>query len=66
MEMITLGEFNSFKKKLRSLGRPYKKSSAYKIYGDRPQERPERSVFWETSIRYFEKYEHCKFQNETK
>ena len=64
--MTTLGEFSSFDQKMRILGMPYKKSSADKIYGDRPQERPERSVFWETSIRYFEKYEHCKFQNETK
>lgn len=64
--MISLSGLSSLNEKMRMLGRPYKKSSAYKIYGDRPQERPERSVFWETSIRYFEKYEHCKFQNETK
>ena len=52
----------SFNEKMRILGTPYKRSSAYKIYGDRPQELPERSIFWETSIRYFEKYEHAKFQ----
>lgn len=61
--MTDLGDLSLMKKRLRILGTPYKCSSAYKIYGDRPQELPERSIFWETSIRYFEKYEHAKFQN---
>lgn len=61
--MTSLGDLSSFNEKMRILGTPYKCSSAYKIYGDRPQELPERSIFWETSIRYFEKYEHAKFQN---
>ena len=57
-----MGDLSSFKKKMRRLGTPYKRSSAYKIYGDRPQELPKRSVFWETHIGYMEKYEHAKFQ----
>lgn len=61
--MTSLGDLSSFNEKMRILGTPYKCSSAYKIYGDRRQELPERSIFWETSIRYFEKYEHAKFQN---
>ena len=64
--MTSLGDKNSFKEKLISLGRPYKRSSAYKVYGDTPQENPERSVFWENSIRYFEKYQHAKFQSPKK
>lgn len=61
--MTNLGDLSLIEKRFRILGTPYKCSSAYKIYGDRRQELPERSIFWETSIRYFEKYKHAKFQN---
>ena len=59
-----MGDKITFEEKMRMLGRPYKRSSAYKVYGDTPQESQERSVFWETSVRYFEKYEHVKFQSD--
>ena len=61
--MTSLGNLSSFEEKYRILGRPYKHSSAYKVYGDRPQEKPERSIFWDTHIGYIEKYEHVKFQS---
>lgn len=64
--MTSLGDKNSFKEKMEILGRPYKRSSAYKVYGNTPQESPERSLFWETKIGYIEKYKHAKFQSDKK
>lgn len=61
-----MGDKNSFKEKMRMLRRPYKRSSAYKVYGNTPQESPERSLFWETNIGYIERYEHAKFQSNKK
>ena len=60
--MTSLKELSLMKKRLRRLGAPYKHSTAYRKYGDLPQESPKRSIFWETNIGYIEKYEHAKFQ----
>ena len=58
-----MGDLSSLKKKMRRLGAPYKHSTAYKIYGDLPQESPKRSIFWETHVGYIERYEHARFQS---
>lgn len=55
---------NNFNAKMQILGTSYKKSSAYKIYGDLKQESNEASSFWKTNIGYIEKYKHAKFQAE--
>ena len=62
---IIMSNLSGMKKKLRRLGAPYKKSSAYEKYGDLKQESNEASSFWKTNIGYIEKYEHAKFQTKS-
>ena len=47
---------SNLKRKMKSLGRPYKKSTAYKKYGEPNGERP-KSTFWSPKVRFVVKYE---------
>lgn len=61
---IIMADMTEFQKNLRGLKSPYKKSEAYKKYGDLTQESNEASSFWKTNIGYVAKYEYAKFQSD--
>ena len=52
----------SFKKWLLQLSAPYKKSEAYKTYGDMLREEQKESVFWDPEINYVVKHENTKLR----
>ena len=47
---------SNLKRKMRSLARPYKKSTAYKKHGESKGERT-KSTFWDSKVRFVVKYE---------
>lgn len=53
-----MGKLSLFNEKMRTLGRPYKHTKAYRIFGERSYCNPNE--------RHFEKYEHAKFQSNKK
>lgn len=57
-----MADMTEFQRKVAGLRSPYKKSVAYKKYGDLKQESEETSSFWKTNIGYVAKYEYAEFQ----
>ena len=51
-----MSNLTSLQGKMKSLSRPYKRSAAYKKYGEVKAEKP-KSTFWDPKVKFVQKYE---------
>lgn len=57
-------EMSNLQKKIHQLGAPYKKSTAYKVFGNVNRENSKVSSFWKAKVDYVAKYKNAKMIKE--
>ncbi len=58
-----MDNMSDLQRMLRQLNAPYKKSTAYEVFGDVKQDDSEVSMFWNSITDYVVKYENAKIND---